>query len=95
MPLLKLGTYPALLTLTVLSFINAGESLAQGYAGTGLSLQQMENLCQMAALGAAAGRVDPRDYIDKTLQGRFAVGNSTMSQYKKQKAWFQSNCPAY
>jgi len=70
-------------------------AVAQGYAGTGMSKEFLENFCQMAALQGATGNTSSRHYVDTTLKGRFAVGNSTMSEYQNQRRWFANNCPAY
>lgn len=69
--------------------------IAQGYAGTGLAKESLENFCQMGALQGVMGKTSTRHYVDTTLKGRFAMGNSTAQQYKNQINWFRSNCPAY
>lgn len=68
---------------------------AQSSVG-GVSLKQLSELCRGGAMmGAQGGNVASRNYIDTTLKGRYAMGNSTMEQYAAQKKWMQSNCPAY
>jgi hypothetical protein len=82
--------------LLLISFVFTPFSVyAQGYAGTGLSKDTLENFCQMAALQGAMGNTSSRHYVDTTLKGRFAMGNSTSQQYKNQLNWFRNNCPAY
>lgn len=68
---------------------------AQGYAGTGISNKVLEDLCQMGALLDATSNTSTRHYVDTTLKGRFATGNSTAQEYRNQLKWFRSNCPAY
>ena len=70
-------------------------AIAQGYAGTGMSKETLENFCQMAALQGAMGNTSSRHYVDTILKGRFAMGNSTMSEYQNQSSWFANYCPAY
>jgi len=67
---------------------------SQGYGGTGISLQRLEELCRAGALMGATGG-SGRNYIDTTLQGRYSMGNSTSQQYRNQINWLRSNCPAY
>jgi hypothetical protein len=67
---------------------------SQGYGGTGISLQRLEELCRAGALMGATGG-SGRNYIDTTLQGRYSMGNSTSQQYRNQINWFRSSCPAY
>ena len=82
--------------LLLISFIvTPFDAHAQGYADTGVSKATLENLCQMAALQGATGNTSSRHFVDTTLKGRFAIGNSTSQQYKNQLNWFRNNCPAY
>jgi hypothetical protein len=70
-------------------------SYASGYAGTGFSKDALEGFCKLGALQEAAGSTSTRSYINTTLKGRFALGNSTAQQYRNQLQWFRDNCPAY
>lgn len=73
----------------------ANPSSGSGYAGTGVTKETLEELCRMANMLKATQGKSVKFVIDTTMAGRYAAGNSTASEYKRQLSWAKSNCPGY